>query len=227
MAGRGTIGVTKPLNRFSSSNYPFRFPDGAPLLDVQNLTRLFIGPVSFHVADGECVAITGPSGAGKSVLMRAIVDLDPNTGDVRTATLDRAAASAPEWRRRVGMLPAESGWWLDHVGPHFRDPEATGKLPPALNLNPEAMAWEVARLSTGERHRLALLRALEIRPEVLLLDEPTAALDQASTAAVEALLKTRLAEGLSILMVTHDPDQPRRMADRQLHLEDGRLQEVG
>lgn len=196
------------------------------MLAVQNLERLFIGPVSLNVADGECVAITGQSGSGKSVLMRAIVDLDPNEGDANTSTINRADASAPQWRQHVAMLPAESGWWLDQVGPHFRDPETTRMLLPDLGLHPDALEWEVARLSTGERHRLALLRALEGAPEVLLLDEPTAALDLQSTAMVETLLKSRLRDGLSVLMVTHDPDQPRRMAARCLHLQDGQLQAV-
>ena len=196
------------------------------MLNVENLTRLTIGPVSLAVADGECVAVTGPSGTGKSVLLRAIVDLDPNEGVARTATTDRAAVPAPRWRRRVAMLPAESGWWQDAVAPHFRDPAKTRPLLASINLSPDALDWEVARLSTGERHRLALLRALENDPEVLLLDEPTAALDEKTTLMVEDLLKQRLANGLSILIVTHDPAQAERLADRILHLENGTLTQV-
>ncbi len=196
------------------------------MLNVENLTRLTIGPVSLAVADGECVAITGPSGTGKSVLLRAIVDLDPNDGTARTASTDRAAVPAPLWRRRVAMLPAESGWWQDSVAAHFRTPDKIRPLLQEVNLSPEALDWEVARLSTGERHRLALLRALENDPEALLLDEPTAALDEKTALMVEALLQARLAAGLSILIVTHDPAQARRFAHRTLHLENGTLRQV-
>ena len=87
------------------------------------------------------------------------------------------------------------------------------------------MNWQVARLSTGEKHRLALLRALEQEPEVLLLDEPTTMLDAGTTERVEALLKARMMQGLSIVMVTHDPAQPERIAGRVMWLEDGRLSE--
>ena len=89
------------------------------------------------------------------------------------------------------------------------------------------MDWSVARLSSGERQRLALLRVLANRPPVLLLDEPTANLDEATTARVEALLKDyRTLHGAGVLWVSHDPQQLRRVADRHLRIADGRLQIV-
>jgi len=195
------------------------------MLKVEALTRLGFGPFDFEVADGDCLAITGPSGAGKSVLLRAIADLDPNEGRVRTAHLVREEVSAPQWRRVVALLPAESGWWAESVAAHYHDPQAMGPLLEQVGLATEAIGWQVARLSTGERHRLALLRALEQRPEVLLLDEPTTMLDAGTTRRVEALLKARMAQGLSIVMVTHDPEQPARMAGRVMWLENGSLSE--
>ena len=193
------------------------------MLRVEGLTRLGFGPFDFEVADGACLAITGPSGAGKSVLLRAIADLDPNAGRVCTAHLIRDAVPAPEWRRAVALLPAESGWWAESVAAHFRDPQAMAPLLEQVGLAREAATWQVARLSTGERHRLALLRALEQEPEVLLLDEPTTMLDAGTTELVEALLKERMARGMTILMVTHDPDQPERIAQQVMWLENGRL----
>ncbi|PHQ98693.1 MAG: hypothetical protein COB39_08170 [Marinosulfonomonas sp.] len=71
-----------------------------------------------------------------------------------------------------------------------------------------------------------MLRCLEAKPAVLLLDEPTAALDHDTTLLIEALLKLQLASGTSILIVTHDSAQAKRLADRVLHLEDGQLREV-
>jgi ABC-type lipoprotein export system ATPase subunit len=84
----------------------------------------------------------------------------------------------------------------------------------------------VARLSTGERQRLALLRALGPENRVLLLDEPTSGLDSDSTELVEALLRRRMANGTAILLVTHDPKQAQRMASHHYELEDGRLRSV-
>jgi ABC-type lipoprotein export system ATPase subunit len=83
----------------------------------------------------------------------------------------------------------------------------------------------VARLSTGERQRLALLRALGPENRVLLLDEPTSGLDAENTGLVEALLRGRLSLGTAILLVTHDPEQATRMASRHLEVRGGQLVE--
>ncbi len=124
------------------------------------------------------------------------------------------------------MLPAESGWWSDHVSDHFHHPDIISPFLETIRLAPEALSWRVARLSTGEKHRLALLRCLEHNPQVLLLDEPTAALDHDTTLCVEALLKRLMAKGTSILIVTHNDAQAQRLADRILHLEGGQLNTV-
>jgi putative ABC transport system ATP-binding protein len=78
-------------------------------------------------------------------------------------------------------------------------------------------------MSTGERLRLALVRALMVRPKVLLLDEPTAALDAASAAAVESLISSRMQAGVAVLWVTHDEAQAKRIARRRLVVEAGRV----
>ena len=194
------------------------------MLEVKALTRLHIGPVSISVAGGECISISGASGSGKSLLLRAMVDLDPNTGELATQSGARAQMPAPEWRRKVAYLPAESGWWADHAGEHFKAPDSVNLA--GLGLPDEALSWEVARLSSGERQRLALLRLLENQPEVLLLDEPTAPLDEASTTLFENRLAACLAQGVSMLLVTHDPAQAKRMASRHFALLDGQLTEV-
>lgn len=194
------------------------------MLKIENLLRLGIGPISLEVADGDCVAITGASGSGKSLLLRAIADLDPNEGALSTQSGARADISAPEWRRRVAYLPAESGWWADSVGQHFADPAQVELA--SLGLSLDAMAWEVARLSSGERQRLAFLRLLSHQPEVLLLDEPTAPLDAENTTLFEQRLNRCLSHGTSVVLVTHDPAQAARMANRQLVLADGKLTEA-
>ncbi len=194
------------------------------MLDIENLTRLHIGPVTLSISDGEVIAITGPSGSGKSVLLRAIADLDPNEGRLKTQSGARADMPAPDWRRKVAYLPAESGWWADIAAEHFKDPAEVDLE--SLGLSPEALEWEVARLSSGERQRLAFLRLLEHRPDILLLDEPTAPLDAENTARFEARLKRCIKAGISVILVTHDPEQAARMADRHFVLADGQLTEA-
>ena len=195
------------------------------VLRVESLRRAGLGPISLAIGDGECLAVTGPSGAGKSLLLRAIADLDPNDGAVFANAGERARMPAPDWRRAVACVPAEPGWWGDVVRDHFAPP-LPATLVQSMGLGREVFDAPVARLSTGERQRLALARCIARAPEVLLLDEPTAALDGRSTLEVEAVLKARLKDGASLLLVTHDPDQVARLAARSVRLDGGRLDTV-
>jgi phosphate-transporting ATPase len=196
------------------------------MLHIENLSVQGLRPVSFTLGSGECMAVRGPSGAGKTLLLRAIADLDPNSGAVLLGGLSRRDLPAPEWRQRVGYVPAEPGWWADHIGAHFNGWSGALPLVDRLRLPAEAAGWLVTRASTGERARLALIRALMAGPQVLLLDEPTAALDAGSTAAVEALMAECVAKGLSVLWVTHDAAQAARVATRELLVEAGEAREV-
>jgi phosphate-transporting ATPase len=196
------------------------------VLEVVDLCRAGLKPASFSLASGECVAVRGPSGAGKTLLLRAIADLDPNEGRVSLDGTLREGVPAPEWRRRVAYLPAEPGWWADSVGEHFRDWDKAVPLLTRLGLPAEAREWPVSRCSTGERQRLALVRALGVEPRALLLDEPTSALDAAKTAIVERVIAERVAEGMSVLWVTHADDQAARVARRILMVEAGLVHEV-
>ena len=195
------------------------------MLSVRALTRPGLEPVSFELAAGECVAVRGGSGSGKSLLLRAIADLDPNHGELRLEGRSREAMSGPEWRRLVTYVPAEPGWWAETVGGHFTDWDAAEPLALSLGLPAECRDWPVSRLSTGERQRLALIRALVRKPRVLLLDEPTSGLDRDTGAAAEALVAGHRAAGRSVLWVTHDPAQSARIASRALLVEAGRVRE--
>jgi ABC-type Mn2+/Zn2+ transport system ATPase subunit len=104
------------------------------------------------------------------------------------------------------------------VAAHFDPPAAARELLPAVGLRPELLDAPVAQLSTGERQRMALLRAITRQPRFLLLDEPTSALDADSVALVEALLQRLKSEGMGLLVVSHDPAQAQRLADRHLKL---------
>jgi phosphate-transporting ATPase len=195
------------------------------MLEVRDLRTNILKPASFSLSAGECIAVRGPSGAGKSLLLRAIADLDPNEGLVTLDRRDRLTIAGSEWRRLVGYVPAEPGWWADTVGEHFGEWTAALAFVRDLGFPEETKAWPITRLSTGERLRLALIRALMVRPKVLLLDEPTAALDAASVAAVESLIGTRIRAGLAVLWVTHDAQQAKRIAHRLLVVEAGQVRE--
>jgi ABC-type iron transport system FetAB ATPase subunit len=198
----------------------------ATALLVKNLRSAFAGPFELNLGTGACAAITGPSGSGKSLFLRMIADLDLNEGKVWLNERERGSMPAPQWRRQATYVSAESGWWADRVIEHFdvnRRSEVAA-LAARLGLRPDLLDAPVAQLSTGEKQRFSLVRALLPSPPVLLLDEPTGPLDEESVAKVEALLQERKATGTSILLVTHDPNQAERLGDQRYRMVAGHLQ---
>ena len=192
-------------------------------LNVNELAVLDIQPVSFTLQAGECVGLSGPSGEGKSLLLRAMADLIPHSGTISLDGEDCNRINPAQWRRRVGLLLAESHWWSDRVGDHFSSPDMA--MVTLLGFDESVFDWQVSRCSSGEKQRLALLRLLANQPQVLLLDEPTASLDPDSVARVESLIKNYRKQTASpVLWVSHDPAQLARVADRQLRLEHKHLQ---
>jgi putative ABC transport system ATP-binding protein len=194
-------------------------------LRVVNLRSHLAGPFDLTVEAGECVAMTGPSGAGKSLFLRMIADLDPSQGEVFLDATERRSLPAPAWRRRVVYSAAEPGWWSESIQDHFHGGgmEFARTMAPRLGLASRLLDGPVVRLSTGERQRLALIRALALASPVLLLDEPTGALDEESTQRVEAVLHEHLAAGVTIAMVTHSPAQATRLGHRHLRMTDRQL----
>jgi putative ABC transport system ATP-binding protein len=198
---------------------------GLARLSVRGLRSELAGPFDLELQTGRCAVITGPSGAGKSLFLRMLADLDPNQGEVRLNDRERGQFAPADWRRRVTYVPAEAGWWEERVMTHFaadRRDVARG-LARQMGLGPELFEVEVSRLSTGEKQRFALVRALVLDAPVLLLDEPTGALDQASVALVEGVLRARLSEGGAIIMVTHDESFGQRMGDQRYRMSQRRL----
>ena len=200
-----------------------RTPD--PRLQIRGLKSALAGPFDLSVSAAECVAITGSSGSGKSLFLRMIADLDPNEGEVWLNGQERTGFSEPAWRRRVVYSAAEPGWWSERIAEHFPPHSASfaRELMHCLRLGLDLMQAPVAHLSTGERQRLALIRALALDSPVLLLDEPTGALDEQATALVEAVLCERLDRGTTMLLVTHDPEQARRLGTRLYRMAQRRL----
>jgi ABC-type multidrug transport system fused ATPase/permease subunit len=185
--------------------------------------REVLRDVSIVVPGGLVTALLAPSGAGKSTLLRCLNRLvAPDRGEVLLNGRDITELEPRELRRRVGlvaqlpvMLP---GTVRDNVLYAIEDPPPGRELVAlrAAGLD-ESFAARVAReLSGGERARVALARALARDPEVLLLDEPTAALDRDTAAHVGATLRELAGDGLAVLLATHDLELAAAAADRRI-----------
>jgi ABC-type multidrug transport system ATPase subunit len=196
---------------------------GGDALKIDALRRPGFGPFELTLGPGECCVVSGPSGAGKSVFLRMIADLDPNEGSVSLGPQCREDMLAPQWRSMVTYVAAESGWWAEFVGEHFQDTASVEPERVRLGLAADVFGWPVSRLSSGERQRLALLRAIVQKPRVLLLDEPTSALDPETTLQVEALLRELLSAGTILIIVSHQPEQAERLATRRVEISAGRM----
>lgn len=198
----------------------------ARCLELTNVAVGTLRGVSLTVKPGEVVCISGPSGGGKSRLFRAIADIEAHDGDIQLDAQNQKTMTGHAWRRRVIMVPADSQWWFDRVGEHFPTPLPERDLH-ALGFDGDVASWTISRLSTGERQRLALLRALVLEPDALLLDEPTSNLDPERAAATEAWLLERIqSRGMPTLWIAHDHSQIDRVADRHFRLTSNRLEAV-
>ncbi len=193
--------------------------------------RRLIDDLHVRIDAGVITAILGPNGAGKSLLLRLLSGLiTPSAGQVTWAGLPACRAV----RARLAMVFQRPVMLRRSVAGNLRYALATRRFGPgerrrrlerALHLaRLTALADRPARLlSGGEQQRLAIARAMSLEPDVLFLDEPAAHLDPASTLAVEALLRTAHAGGTTVVLVTHDIGQARRLAGSVAFLHEGRL----
>jgi ABC-type multidrug transport system ATPase subunit len=200
-------------------------------LDGVELTRAgraVLRGVSFVAEAGAITALLGPSGAGKSTAFRCLVRLEePSAGHVLLDGHDVHELDPCQLRRRVGLVTQTPVMLAGTVADNLRyalaaghDQELSGVLE-RCGL-PSAFLQRPARdLSGGERARVAIARALVRDPEVLLLDEPTAALDPVRVAGIETLLAALADDGIAVLIASHDIALVRRLADRAVLIVDG------
>lgn len=197
--------------------------------------RLLWSQLDLALAGGDRLGLVAPSGAGKTLLLRTLALLDPpEAGTFHLLGRSPAAWGLPRWRAMVLYLAQRPVAGGGTVAANLRAPwrfrerrgqgswshgRITGWLA-ALGRDPSFLDYDAERLSGGELQLLALLRGLQFDPTVLLLDEPTASLDGATTAAVEALLSDWLATGArACVLISHDGEQIERFATRTLELQ--------
>lgn len=204
--------------------------------------RWLLDRVSLQVRPGERLALIGPTGSGKTLLLRALALLDPlDAGRVHWKGRPIGHDEVPEFRCQAVYLHQRPSLQGDTVEEVLRRPlqlkvhrrrrfdrPALLDILARLDRDESFLARRTGKLSGGEMQIVALLRAMQLEPLLLLLDEPTAALDRAASEAVETVLqawRSREADRRAFLWVSHDPAQAERVADRTIRMHGGRIAE--
>lgn len=196
-------------------------------------------PTGFTLYGGERAAITGPSGSGKSVFLRTLALLDACDAGYVTWRGERIARSRiPAYRRRVAYIAQRPAMLDGNVEDNLRYPfmlkayrdvrfdrDVAARLAQAAGRGADFLDKSASELSGGEAQIAALVRSLQLAPDVLLLDEPTASLDPASARSIEALVAAWFDAdpARACIWVSHDPEQAQRVATRHLTMNAGVL----
>jgi len=219
-----------------------------PVLEYRAVRKLFgdfvaLDGVSTEVRKGEVVCLIGPSGSGKSTLLRCTNGLETlDGGEIRLdgVTLPSDPRRVRAVRQRMGMV-FQSFELFPHrtaLGNVMSGPRAVLRLPVAeaearaiallekVGLADKAASYPSA-LSGGQQQRVAIARALAMEPEVMLFDEPTSALDPETIGEVLNVMKRLAEEGMTMVVVTHEMTFARRVADRVIVFDHGRIVEEG
>lgn len=212
-----------------------RPPGSAPAIHVESVSKSF-GPtaavrgVSFAAERGQVLALLGPNGAGKTTTTEMCEGfLRPDSGEVRVLGLDPVADSA-RLRPRIGVMlqgggaypGAQAGEMLSLVAAYSADPLDPGWLLTTLGLD-QVRRTPYRRLSGGQQQRLALACALVNRPELVFLDEPTAGMDAHARLLVWELISALRADGVSVLLTTHQLAEAEQLADWLLIMDHGQI----
>jgi len=213
------------------------------VIEVQHINKSFgatevLKDVSVNFADGEVVAVIGPSGGGKSTLIRCINGLETlSAGDIRVdgksvrdhSALTKIRTSSAMVFQQFNLYPHMTALANISLAPIvvLKKPRATAEakareLLEMVGLGDRADAYP-AELSGGQQQRVGICRALAMEPRHLLLDEVTSALDPEMTAEVLIVIERLAKAGTTMILVTHEMEFARRVADRAVFMEAGRL----
>ena len=203
--------------------------------------NLVLKGIDLEVADKEVVVIIGPSGSGKSTLLRSINYLDvPSKGKISIDGKELSAADINRVRAEVGMVFQRFNLFphmtvLDNITLAPRKVRKTSReeaekdarmLLEKVGLADKAEAYP-EQLSGGQQQRVAIARALAMKPRLMLFDEPTSALDPEMVKEVLDVMRSLAAEGMTMVIVTHEMGFAREVGDRLLFVDDGRIIEQG
>jgi len=219
------------------------------VLSIRDLHKIYPGGVhavrgvDFDVHEGESVAIIGSSGSGKSTVLRCINRLiEPTEGviELRGQQINTPSANVNEVRSRIGMVFQSFELFshlkvLDNVTLGLRHVRGMGKSEAeevALDVLERVDMLEridayPGNLSGGQKQRVAIARALAMKPEVILFDEPTSALDPELIGSVLQTIRGLADEGMTMVIVTHEINFARDVADRIVYLDQGKVAEEG
>lgn len=197
--------------------------------------QTILADVSLEIGENEMVGIAGPSGSGKSSLLRMINLLQsPTEGRIFYKGKDIMVYDPVQLRRIIGYVPQKPFLFEGTVRDNLEYAYAVRNLRPnkiemisfleKVNLKPDCLDKQRDEISGGEQQRAAFVRSLLVRPEVLLLDEITAALDEENTIILENFILEQCQAGsVTVVFVTHNAEQLRRMARKVVYVEQGKV----
>jgi putative ABC transport system ATP-binding protein len=196
--------------------------------------RRILDGVSDHIHTAQTTAVVGVSGSGKSTFLRLLNRFEePTRGTILLDGRPLDSYDVHALRRRVGLVAQHPTMLTPSIGeevrvarPALTDAEVE-RLLERVALGGLPLGRATATLSGGEQQRLALARSLAVEPDVLLLDEPTSALDEQAAQAVDAVVRSLVADGLTVVLVSHDLERVVDLAASVLVLDRGRLVERG
>jgi polar amino acid transport system ATP-binding protein len=205
-------------------------------------SRTALEAIDLRVEEGECVFLIGPSGAGKSTLLRCCNLLErPSGGNIIFQEQDiTGTKKADQVRQRMGMVfqsfnlyPHMTAYWnvaialrLVQKQPKSISDARTMQLLERVGLADRARAYP-SELSGGQQQRVAIARALALQPKLMLFDEPTSALDPELVGSVLDVMRELRADGMTMLVVSHEMSFARQAADRVVFMNNGRIVEQG
>lgn len=209
------------------------------LVDFQNVTyvndnKIILKNISVNVDSGDFISVVGPSGSGKSTFLKLCAQLiSPTEGDIVYKSKSYVEYSPVEWRKSIGYCFQTPYLFGDTVMDNLKFPysirskkidlKRVEELFSNFKLKSDCLDNKVKNLSGGEKQRIALIRTLLFKPEILLLDEVTSALDVDNTLIVEKVIQSLNDEGITILWITHNPVQSKKYSNKVISMENGEI----